>query len=394
MDERPPTDNATRQPSTAALAILIAVTLLALLALGWIWFTRYAPVHFDVGRNATIVDAEGARFVLPLVFFGIFLIALAWLLSWIIARWRITFLPIVVGTIGVLALALAGYQLWQAFNADRPITVTSYICDADAARVGARAESIPDGCTAAAETGMPTIGTVSDPAMAEPDETEGAAATFDDLPPGRYNALLTVSVPDDTAEGELVTEAGDGLRGVSPLRHQEGTTWSGVITLHPNLDMYAVLFYASPYEPAPDASIRLSVQECTGTSPANFDASACEPASLTRPVVEAIPPEDDPGRPISASLDARGMTFTDLEARSYTFEPADRRATMLVIPAEGEQTASRNVLEVTGASPQGMFTIDVPPDAGEIHYVVYLFVDDSPTIATTGPAVMLSRVRP
>lgn len=97
-----------RRPSTVALAILITLSLLAVAALGWLWLTRYAPVHFDVGGDATISDARASAFIGPLLGLGVFLIALLWLGTWIRARWDITPLPIIVGMIGVLALVLAG----------------------------------------------------------------------------------------------------------------------------------------------------------------------------------------------------------------------------------------------------------------------------------------------
>jgi hypothetical protein len=156
--------------------------------------------------------------------------------------------------------------------------------------------------------------------------------------------------------------------------------------------------YLSPYTDAPDANIRLSVQQCTGTSLASFDASACEPMTPSSPVVQEVLPADEAerGRPIDISIEDGGIMITNLEERDYTFRPADMNTDMLVIPADGPQTTDRNVLEVDAASPEGTFTIGIDSGTDEAAYTVYLF-DRAPTVAMHGSlreATIAAGVRP
>lgn len=384
MSARRPTRS--RHPSTIALSILITVSLLALAALGWVWFTRYAPVHFDVG-DATIEDARRATRILPLIGLGIALLAMAWLAVWARARWEITLLPIAVGVIGVLAFVLAGRAFWLGIDAAQPIRIVTYACEADAGRLGPEAGTVPDGCEIAADPGRATIGTGDDPAMEEPNPGDTTANAFPDLPPGRYDARLTVTAPDDTASAMLVAETSDGLRPVSPLDHRTGRTWDGTITLHPNLESYALLLYASPYEGAPGATLRFSVQQCTGTSVATFDASTCSPAPVTTLLVEEIPAADaaGAGRPLTVEIADDAMIVSGLEQRTYTFTPAVSLVGngILVIPEGGDQVADRSVLQQAGAL-LGTFEIGISANTGDLTYTIYL-VDEGITVAVVRP---------
>jgi hypothetical protein len=375
-----------RQPPTIALSILITMSLLVLAGLGWLWFTRYAPVHFDIG-DATIEDARGARRIMPLIGLGVALLAMAWLAVWVRARWEITLLPIVVGMIGVLAFVLAGRAFWLGIDAAQPIRILTYACEADADRIEPGTATIPEGCELAPEPGHATIGTGGDPAMEEPDDDDTTANAFPDLPPGRYDARLTFAAPDGFASAMLVAETDDGLRPVSRLEHRSGETWSGTIALHPNLETYALLLYASPYEDAPDATITFALQQCTGTSVARFDVDTCSPMAVTMLVVEEVPPSDQAsaGRPPTMEIADDTMIVTDLEQRIYTFAPAISLIgnEILVIPAGDDQAADRTILQQTGA-PLGTFEIEVTEETRDLAYPIYL-IDEGITVAVVRP---------
>jgi hypothetical protein len=384
MSARRPTK--ARQPSTIALSILITVSLLVLAALGWLWLTRYAPVHFDVG-DATIEDARRATRIMPLIGLGIALLAMAWLAVWVRARWEITLLPIVVGVIGVLAFVLAGRAFWVGIDAAQPIRILSYSCEANADRIEPGADGIPEGCAIAPEPGHATIGTGDDPAMEEPDDDDTTANAFTGLPPGRYDARLTLAAPDGFASAMLVAETDDGPRPVSRLEHRTGEFWSGTIALHPNLETYALLLYASPYEDAPDATIAFTLQQCLGTSVANFDVSTCSEAAVTTLLVEEIPPSDEAstGRPPTMEIADDSVVVTDLEQRVYTFAPAISLIgnEILVIPAGDDPAADRTILQQTGA-PLGTFEIEVAEGTADLAYTIYL-IDEGITVAVVRP---------
>lgn len=388
MTEQTPPDTTLRHPSTVALAILITLTLLAVATLGWLWLTRYAPVHFDIaGDDVSIKDARTAAFIGPLLGLGVFLIALLWLGTWIRARWDITPLPIIVGIIGVLALVFAGRAFWQNLDASQPIRVVTYDCDADATRLREAAEGIPAGCEIAPETARTTLGTVDDIAMEKPDAGDTTAASFIDLPRGTYEALLATTGTPETATIILAAETDDGLRPVSRLEHEQGEEWRGTIALHPNLETYALLRYDSAYPAAPEATLRFTVQHCVGTSAADFDAGACEPASLTTEIVEILPPEDpaNAGRPPMVAIEDDSLVLTNLEERTYTLSPSMSLVGngVLVIPSEDTQTADRNILQQTGA-PLGTFDVEVTGETRDREYTVYV-VEEGVTFARVRP---------
>lgn len=377
-----PTTKSPRQPSTAALAILLALTLIALLLLGWVWYSRYAPVHYDIGPDTTITDAEGARYILPLIFGGIALIAIIWLATWLLARWTFTIFPMTIAAIGGIALLAALVGAWRGMSNGHEITITTYLCEDDSERITPLSSGLPDGCEAVPDVEGVTLGTTGDPTLVRPDASSNSLSRFSDLPRGTYSATITAQGRSDTASAILATETRNGIRAMSPLQHQGGTTWSGPMTLHPNLETYYLLLYPSQYDEAPNARIRITVQECTGTSLASFDASACEPVPLSGPVVE-LQPASPSGRPAVTSLDTEGMTFTGLEQRTYTFTPElpddalrTGRSDMLVIPADGPQTSDRNVLMLDPEHPQGAFTVEVSEDAENLDYTIYVFVEN------------------
>lgn len=376
-----------RRPSTVALAILITLSLLAVAALGWLWLTRYAPVHFDVGGDATIPDARASTFIGPLLGLGVFLIALLWLGTWIRARWDITPLPIIVGMIGVLALVLAGRAFWQNMDANQPIRVITYDCDADAARPRDDATGIPDGCEIAPEAGQTTLGTSDDPDMEKPAEKDTTASAFTDLPRGTYDAVLTTTGIPESASIVLAAETDEGLRPVSRLTHEGGDRWQGTIALHPNLATYALLRYASPYTAAPEATLRFTAQQCAGTSVPDFDADACEPTTVTTEIVEIVPATDqaDAGRPPMIALEDDSLILTNLEERTYTLAPSVSLVEydLLIIPSDDTQTADRNILQPTGA-PLGTFEIEVTSETRERAYTVYV-IEGGVTFARVGP---------
>jgi hypothetical protein len=399
MSDRATTTDAPRHPSTVTLGIMLILTLLAVIALGWLWFDRYAPVHFNTSKDANIDDARAAARIVPVLWLGVFLIALLWVLTWIRARWKLTLLPTAIGIIGVLALVLAGRAVWQAADAHQPIQVLTYLCEADSARITDRGADIPDGCELAPGPEAATIGTDADPAMEQPNKDDITANSFPDMPRGAYDAVLTTTVPPDTATALLVVETGDTIQPVSRMEHQEDTRWSGTIVLHPNLQTYIVLAYPSPYTPVPDARITFTVKTCSGTSLADFDASACRPTSLDGPFIEEVPlAETEAGLPLTQSIDDDTMTLSSLEARTYTFAPSIRggtlragRVDMLVIPADDPQESDRNVLDPGSGTAMGSFTVEVDEDTGEIGYIVYVF-DDGPTVASA--AALPAGMRP
>jgi predicted lipoprotein with Yx(FWY)xxD motif len=216
------------------------------------------------------------------------------------------------------------------------------------------------------------------------------------------DALLTTSAPSDTTSAILIAETDDGIRAVSRLDRVEGSTWSGEIALHPNLQEYVVLLYSSPYAAAPDAAIRITVQQCTGTSLATFDPSSCEPVTPSSSILQEVLPADEAerGRPVDISTEDGGITMANLEEREYIFRPTDPNTDILVIPTGEPQTTDNNVLEVDAASPQGTFTVEIDANSGtsmnEAAYTVYLF-DRAPTIAMVHApyaAAMATGVRP
>jgi hypothetical protein len=371
-----------RQPSTTALAILLAITLIALLLLGWVWYSRYAPVHYDIGPDVTISDAEGARYILPILFGGVVLIAVFWLVTWFLARWTFTILPMAIAVIGGIALLAALFGVWRGWSNSHEIIVMTYLCEDDAERMTPASDGLPDGCEVVPDIQGVTLGTTGDPTLVRPDASSNSLSRFSDLPRGTYSATITAQGRSNTATAILGTETRNGIRAMSPLQHQQGATWSGPMTLHPNLETYYLLLYPSPYEEAPNAGIRISVQECSGTSLANFDASACQPIPLSGPVAE-LQPANPAGRPAATSLDTGGMTFSDLEQRSYTFTPElpvdallTGRSDMLVIPADGPQTSDRNILVLDAEHPRGAFTVDVTGDEENLEYTIYVFVEN------------------
>jgi hypothetical protein len=389
MTEHTPPATTPRVPSTMALAILITITLLAIAALGWLWLTRYAPVHFDVasGDNVTITDARTAAFIGPLLGLGVFLIALLWLGTWIRARWDITPLPIIIGMVGVLALVFAGRAFWQNMDDSQPIRIVAYDCDSGATRPGEGPDGIPDGCALAPEPGDATLGTLDDPAMEEPDDDDTTASAFTDLPRGTYEAVLTATGTPDTATVILAAETDDGLRPVSRLEHRSGDSWRGTIALHPNLETYALLRYDSPYPAAPEATLRFTVQHCTGTSAADFDSTACEPAPMTTQIIDILPPDDptDAGRPPTVAIEDDTLVLTNLEERTYTLSPAMSLVGngLLVIPSEDTQTADRNILQQTGA-PLGTFEVEITGETRDRAYTVYV-IEEGVTFARVRP---------
>lgn len=376
-----------RRPSTVALAILFTITLLAVAALGWIWFTRYAPVHFDVGSGTDINDARTAALIGPLLGLGIFLIALLWLGTWIRARWDITPLPIVVGMIGVLALVFAGRAFWQNMDASQPIRIVTYDCDADATRPRDGAEGVPSGCELAPETAQTTLGTADDPGLEEPDADDATASAFTDLPEGTYDAVLTATGSPATATIILAAETDDGLRPVSRLEHQRGDRWRGTIALHPNLETYTLLRYDSAFPAAPEATLRFTVQQCVGTSAADFDASACTPAPMTTEIVEILPPDDptEAGRPAMVRIEDDTLILTNLEQRTYTLAPSIELVgnVLLVIPTEDTQAADRTILQQTGG-PLGTLEIEVTSETRERAYTIYV-IEEGVTFARVRP---------
>lgn len=383
MPQDPAAPPARRPPSTVALAIMITLTLLAVAGLGWVWLTRYAPVHYDIG-NATLADARDATWVGPLLGLGIALVALLWVVTWALARWEITPLPIIIGMIGVLVLVLAGRAFWLSRDAVQPIQLVTYTCDADASRIRDSAEEIPDGCEPVPEPGGATIGTTGDRDMITSTVDDDRALRFPDLPEGVYDAILTASAQPDTAAITLAARTEDGVRPVSRLEHANGTQWTGNIALHPNLETYLLLMYDSPYPAAPEASLRFTVQQCVGTSVARFDAARCEPATMAVPVVEPVPArgEEDPGRAPFIAIRDDTLVMTNLEERTYTFAPTIALVGngILVIPSEDTQTADRNILRQEGA-PLGTFTVPVTGQTRERAYTVYV-IDEGTTFAS------------
>ena len=75
---------------------------------------------------------------------------------------------------------------------------------------------------------------------------------------------------------------------------------------------------------APDATLRFTVRHCTGTSAADFDPGACEPAPMTTQLIDILPPDDptDAGRPPMVAIEDDTLVLTNLEERTYTLSPA------------------------------------------------------------------------
>lgn len=369
-----PHRTAPRQPSTIALALLATLTLLALAGLGWLWLTRVAPLRFDIG-TATLADARQATWLGPLLGLGVALVAMLWVAVWARAGWDLTILPIAVGIIGVLALVLAGRALWQNLDSRQPIRIVAYTCDAGAARPSNSTTDVPDGCEIAPDPGTASIGTANEPDEETPDTNDTTANAFPDLPRGIYEARLTTTAEPDSATVILAAQTSNGVRPVSRLSHTAEDRWAGTIALHPNLETYLLLMYDSPYPAAPQATLRFTVQQCVGTTVANFDVTTCEPASMSAAVIEEIPPSnaDDAGRPPEMTIEGDALVLANLEERTYTFTPAIRLAGngILVIPSEDTQTADRTILVQDGA-PLGTFTIDVTGQTRDRSYTIYL----------------------
>lgn len=378
-----PAPTTSRQPSTVALAIMTTLTLLALAGLAWLWLQRVAPLRFDIG-NATLADARQAAWLGPLLGLGVALVAMLWVAVWARAGWELTVLPIAIGIAGVLALVLAGRALWQNLDSHQPIRIVAYTCDAGAARPSKSTTDVPDGCELAPDPGTASIGSAEEPDEETPDTADTTANAFPDLPRGTYDARLTTTAGPDAATVILAAQTSDGVRPVSRLSHTSGERWAGTIALHPNLQTYLLLMYDSPYPAVPEATLRFTVQQCVGTTVADFDATTCEPTTMDAPVIKEVPPSnaDDAGRPPSTTIEEDTLVLTNLEERTYTFAPAIRLAGngILVIPTEDTQTADGSILVQDGA-PLGTFSIDVTEQTRDRSYTVYL-VDEGVTYAS------------
>jgi hypothetical protein len=388
MEPDPPSfENPPGVPSLTALAILISISLIGVIILGSLWLTRYVPVHTDFGQDTTLTDAEGARFIVPILFGGLTLIALMWVATWFRARWTITTLPIVMAAISGLALIATFYGFWQSRTNGHDIVVETYICEDAQDRPAPFNDSLPEGCEIAVNAQTISLGTADDPDLIQPDTPSDTIDRFSNLPPGAYDAQISIPGEPDTASVVLAVETDEGIRSLGALQHQKSGTWSGRIALHPDLDTYYVLQNTSTFHAAPEASITFTVRECRGVSLAAFDPAACDPEPFERPIIEEMPvPEEPRGRPLSIAIDGNGMTLTNLEARSYTFTPTitlasmtTRTPTILILPADEPQTRENNVLRPDEAV-FGAFTVDITGTSGPLTYNVYVF-QESQTVA-------------
>jgi hypothetical protein len=385
MTLQPSTDNDVRHSrhvSKLSVALLVMTTLAALVALALLWATRWAVVHIASDSTSSIQDADRAALATSFFWVGVTVLGTLWILLWRWLRWRHIGVPVVMV---VVAASLAGLFFWRSQTVDQPVSVSSYLCAPVEDPFGNEA-SILETCVPDAEGSRLTFGSFEDRAAFAP-QTTGSVASFTGLPVGSYEGHITTTAPIETASILLAAGTEDGIR---PLRlfglddpfGGEARTWSTPVRLNPGTDSYLLLYYVSPEPALPDARIVFTLQQCADMSPTSFDPTGCRPMTVDDRILRHVTPDTGPAsfREPIRTRDGATITYSNLEARTWRFTPdVGSQATttseygVMVIPADGPQTADANILALSPVSRQEEFSVEITPDSGTIAFTIYVF---------------------
>ena len=284
----------------------------------------------------------------------------------------------------LIATPLVG---WRAFTSERTLTVLSSTCTAESLR-----NTGGDPRTGCAENAVDTIvllEAVQGDQTWVPTNTGNLTREFFNLPPGSWDARLTVDGPAETVSVVAIGERDGATVRLGTLRPAADAEsgrlrWSGVVPVADDVSRIEVQFYLSPNPAVTSARIRFDVRSCAGQTIRSFDAAGCEPMDATSPLVYEQSPEGArTWRQLYVSRDGESFVVSNLEARTYTLEPdyvnieqSTQSTDVLIIPAAMEQVAANTIT----APGENSFKIKIDASTGELLYVIYVF-PSGPTFA-------------
>lgn len=332
-------------------------------------------------RGRAIEDVPQPPLVLPLVCAGLLVIAAAWL-YWLVRTYGVRHIVTIV-VAGATALLLVATPLfaWQSVTSERDLTVISLTCDAELLRNSGGASLAQ--CEEEAVDTIVLLEAMNGDDQWVPDaSSDNLTRTFEGLPGGPWETMLTVDGPADTVAVSAIGERGDEqvrLGSFRPYMDSESgrIRWSGRVGLEADVSTVRVLFYLSANPAVESARIRFEVRECSGQNLRTFDASQCEPMDASAPfVIEKSPEGPRTWRHPQVSRQGSDLVITNLEAREYELQPDyasieiyTQSTDVLIIPSAMPQIAE-NSISVPGES---AFQIPIESNTGELVYTIYVF---------------------
>lgn len=380
------------------VAFLFLITVMILLALGSWYFVQWANARNVFDRAVPPVDTvrHFTTTATPLFWMGIAGIALVWIGLFRAFRWRPLAIPIVVT---VAALLISGAMYWQGQRASQSVTIETLGCPASLDPAGAGRDRLDELCTPmdALPDAMRWTDDHGGDAVGDPGNAHGSARTVHDLPVGTYQVDASTTAPPETAMAYIGHRDSDGI--VLDRRLQPdvggalpGRAWQGTITIDRDQRDMVQVFFLSSGPAAPDASISVTVHECSGTSFTSFDPASC--TEIRAPALPLMFADTGSATqswrvPVAAVEDGQ-MRISNLEARTYQVSPSDGiggpDAQYLLIPGDAEQTASNNVLSLNASSGREEGEIEVAASSHELRYELYIIQPSAPVLAERQPS--------
>ena len=294
-----------------------------------------------------------------------------------------------VSAIAVVLLIATPLVGWRAFTSERTLTVLSSTCTAESLRnTGGDPRT---GCNEEAVDTIVLLEAVQGNRIWVPANTGNLTREFANLPPGSWDARLTVDGPADTVSVVVIGERDGTTVRLGTLRpaadaESDRLRWSGVVPVADDVSRIEVQFYLSPNPAVNSARIRFDVRSCAGQTIRSFDAAGCEPMDASSPFIYEQPPDGTrTWRQLYVAREGESFVVSNLEARNYTLQPdyvtieqSTQSTDVLIIPAAMEQVAA-NTITVPG---KNSFEIEIDASTGELLYVIYVF-PSGPTFAET-----------
>lgn len=370
----PPTSTPPR-----SLLFLAALVATGLLSLGGIILLIMDYLRSQ--KRLAIEDANRVDLTRPLVVGVLFLISLGWLLWFWKKQGMRSIGTVVVSICSVALLVLTPLLTMQAFGSGRDLTVTTMNCDAET--LLSSANNALAGCEdAPIDTIMLLNGIASDDQWLPETSSTNQVRTFADLPDGDWSATLTVDGPESTVTVYVLAERDGSWVRIGQLRPGMDSAsgrlrWSGRISVNAADTNLKVQFAASANDAIPSAQLRFTVKSCNGQSTRTFDATACDATNPGASLVQEQTPQGTrTWRQPIVTLESGVVVVTNLEARTYTFQPdyltiqtETQNTDVLVIPTAMEQVEANSITHPGDSS----FDITVAPNTGVIEYTIYIF---------------------
>lgn len=366
-----------KQSARADLVLWAAIGTFVVVLLG---IAVIAMNMLDTARGRHIEDAVQPSLTPTLVAAVALLMAVGWAI-WLVQQRGIRNLAagIAVAT-AVVLLIVTPVVGWRAFTSERELTIVTTTCNAESLRnTGGDPRT---GCTEEAVETIVLLEAVRGTDTWVPVTTGNLTRDFTNLPPGSWDARLTVDGPAETVAVMVIAERDGAPVRLGTLRphadeESERLRWSGVIPVASDVSSVVVQFYLSPNPAVESARIRFDVQACAGQNIRSFDAGSCEPMIASSPFIYERPPDGTrTWRQLYVAREGDSFVVSNLEARTYTLQPdyvaienATQSTDVLIIPAAMVQVAA-NSITVPG---ENDFEIEIDASTGELVYVVYVF---------------------